>query len=339
LVKHDSIENKKIDRKQPMPVHSKLLSRSEECPHDPGVDENWQESFIISVWDTVREVYLFLRLSQMPNKDQGIAVFALSLWTPKFFYKNTQDSIPLRPGDRSEDSLIVAEGLCKYEYDGRFLWSVNDTNVDIQLTMSVAEGISVEQANSLLSISDVMTRMHRQAVGSVKGYVELQGERLDICGTAWRDHSWGPRKWLDFRVHRGFVAMFDNDLTAYFYSVILDSGEMNRNALVIRDGTAKIIEDCQGIVYMAEDGVSICGGHTSFVLENTEWMIEFQPIGNASISMLQDFACVNLLCKVSMGDRDGIGFCDISTRPQGGQKKPYLFPWSPAYIDNGLVVL
>ncbi|MET0984177.1 MAG: hypothetical protein ABW034_02110, partial [Steroidobacteraceae bacterium] len=103
----------------------------DERPHAPGEHPQWQESFVLMVWDTAREVYAFLRVSQVPHKDGGTGTAWLNIWGPGFQYKNTNVALPLKPSDRSADSLTVGGGLCSYRYDGDHHWSLRDPGADV----------------------------------------------------------------------------------------------------------------------------------------------------------------------------------------------------------------
>lgn len=308
----------------------------DECPHEPGAEELWQESFVLYMWDMEKQVYVFLRMSQEPNRGPGYTTVWLNAWTPECTYKHTDDMIPFKDGNRAEKSLTAGDGLCKYEYDGKHNWTVNDKDVHISLSMTDDHpgfGYFPVEAGSLVSDA---AKNHIEATGHVTGSVSIQGKTYEVAGTGWRDHSWGKRNWQGFLAHRFYPAMFGKDFSFFCVTFVGGDGGMAKFGAVIRGETIQLVNDFTIVAYMGEDGVSNCGGKVTLRLDGETHVLEFEPLGKSAISLHQGMPCVDGMCKVTMGDKVGVGVSETSNRAQGGTGRPHVFPHSPGILENGI---
>ena len=132
-----------------------IYEGKDEYPHAPDNEALWQESFVLFLWDVERQVYVFLRMGQEPNREKGYTTIWLNAWVPGYMYKHMDDSVPFAPGDRGETSLTSGGGLCHYEYDkGRYLWTVNDGGEMIRLMKRGADNIITDDPDLLIRVRD-----------------------------------------------------------------------------------------------------------------------------------------------------------------------------------------
>jgi hypothetical protein len=313
-----------------------IYDGQDERPHSPDTEELWQESVVIYLWDTDQDVYAFLRMSQEPNRGPGHTTVWLNAWTPNSIYKHTDDSIPLEEGDVTETALSAGGGLCRYEYDGKHNWTVKDEGVEIELTMDDHHpgfGYYDEEAGYI--VSDTAPN-HIEATGDVTGKVKVNGDEFNVSGTGWRDHSWGKRNWRGILAHRFFPAMFGKDFNLFCVTLIGTDGKMGKFATLIRNDTVQAANDFDIVAYMGEDGVSNQGGKVTLRLDGETHELHYELLGKSAISLHQDFPCVDGMCKVTMGDRVGVGVSETSNRAQGGSGPPNVFPDSPGVLENGI---
>jgi len=307
----------------------------DESPHSPGKEELWQESWVLYMWDTKNKVYSFFRLSQVPNRNGGETVVWLNIWTPDYMYKHTDDEIPLITRDITDNALVSGEGLCRYEYNGDHLWQINDQDVKVNLVMKDDHpGLGSIQKGSGVLISEVAGN-HAESTGRVTGTITVRDKEYIIDGVGWRDHSWGKRDWLSIRAHRGIIALFD-EFNFFGTSLVGTDGKLSKNGMIIRESTVQFTDRFEVIVHMAEDGISNCGGRVNIILDGDTYALKFEPIGKAAISLTHSFACTDTLCTVKMMNKVGYGMMETSSRPQGGDATPFVFPSSPGVIQNGL---
>lgn len=315
-----------------------LFEPIDECPHAAGEDELWQESFVLYMWDVEQQVYVFFRMAQVPNKD--VAVVWLNAWTPDHQYKLTKDDLPMGQTQISNDSISVGDGLCRYQYNGDHVWQVKDADVEIELTMVDAHQGLAYYANTSAAIKNVLNK-HIEAAGNVTGNVTVKGKTYTVNGTGWRDHSWGRRDWFVIRNHRFFPAMFGKEFSFFCMTLTGEEGSFSKNGVVIRNDTVQFTQDFDIVAYMGEDGVGNAGGQVTLRLDGETHVLDYQMIGKSAISMTFGFPCVDGMCKVTMGDKVGVGVCETSTNPLGGRKPPHAgnLPSSTGLIENGIFPL
>lgn len=310
----------------------------DECPHSADDEELWQESFVIYLWDAEQQVYVFLRMSQVPNKK--LAVVWLNAWTPDYQYKRTEDSLPAAQTVITNDSISVGDGLCRYQYDGKHNWKVQDADVDIDLMMEDYHPGLAYYANTSDAVKGVLKK-HIEATGSVTGTVAVKGKRYTVAGTGWRDHSWGKRDWFMIRTHRFFPAMFGKDFNFFCMTLVGEDGSLAKNGVIIRNETVQFTQDFEIRAYMGEDSVSNCGGQVLLNMDGETHTLNFEMVGQSAVSVTFGFPCVDGMCKVTMGDRVGVGVSETSTNPHGGRKPPFVFdlPSSVGLLENGIFPL
>lgn len=299
----------------------------DECPHAPFGGETWQESFVVYFFDPTQNVYAFVRLSQVPNKQETTAW--INIWTPEHFYKRTENALPLDQSERTATAISVGNGLCRYEYrDGNHLWHVQDE--DIRLDLCIED---YHQGLGYWPKSNDAAKEHIEATGWATGSVTVKGKTYNTAGTCWRDHSWGERDWNSLGAHRFFPALFDRNLNFFFFSTISAEGVHGKFAVIIKDGTVQFTQDFTVTAYMAEDGVSNRGGRVELNWDQETYLMEFEPRTKGAISLIESFPCSDTMCIVRMGDRVGVGVAETSNNTQHGKRVPFIFD---GQIENGI---
>ena len=317
-----------------------IYDAADECLHSPEDDEFWQESFVIYLWDNENKVYVFLRVGQIPNCKGGTASLWANIWTPEVQYKHTDDAIPLDVGkDCTQSSLTVGGGLCRYEYDGGSKWELRDGDISASLTMEDAHpgiGYFPVTAGSLV---EETAKNHIEAVGRASGVVSINGKRYSVNGPAWRDHSWGKRNWQGILAHRFYPAMFGEEFNLFCLTFVGADGNLVKFGTVIRYDTVQFVDEFEIIAYVGEDGVSNCGGRVVLNLDDERHILEYEALGKSAISMIHGFPCVDTMCRVTMGDRIGVGVAETSNRAQGGTGTPNIFPSSVGVVESGVFAI
>jgi len=310
----------------------------DECPQMPGDDPAWQDSFVLNLWDIDNNVYAFLRVSQVPNKGEGIATAWLNIWVPGFMYKNTQVELPLMAGDRTASSLSVGEGLCRYSYDDAHLWTVNDPQAEVyaQLTLRDSHPGMCFYPNADDHFVTQTTSNHIEASGQVTGTVRVKGQEYVVQGAGWRDHSWGKRNWGGIRAHRFFAANFGEQLRIACLSYIGDDGHWTKNGVIIKNNEIQFTDQFSITAYMGEDAIGNRGGRLEMIIDGEPCTLSFEPVGKGAVSLIDTFPCVNSMCRVRMADQLGVGMAETSNNPLSGVEKPFVFAASAAVLDNGL---
>ncbi len=308
----------------------------DECPHAPGSDPLWQESFVLVAWDTERKAYVFLRVSQEPNRGPGFSTVWLNAWVPGYMYKRNELSLPLGPESRGPNSLVAGDGVCRFEYDGKFNWTVEDGEVRMQLAMEgYHPGFGYYPEDGGAATAETLSN-HIEAVGRVTGSITIAGKTYKFDGPGWRDHSWGKRNWKAVLSHRYYPALFGRDFSFFGVTYVGMDGKFIKAGTIIRDDTVEPTTDFDIVAYVGEDGVSNCGGEVSLRIDGREHKLRYVPIGKTTINMHHIFPCVDTMCEVTMDGRRGVGFTETSHRAQGGTNRPFVHAGSCGIIENGL---
>jgi hypothetical protein len=315
-----------------------IYDPKDECPHRPGPQQNWQESMVLYAFDTERQVYLFMRVSQEPNVGPGFTTCWLNVWTPDYIYKRTDDAIPRKSGDVGDNFIAPNAGLARYEFrgDGKHHWSLDDAEIQVRVVLhDYHPGFGYYDESAGFLLTDVCPS-HVEATGWVTGSVTLKGKTYEIAGPGWRDHSWGPRDWGGVLVHRFYPALFGRDFNFFCVMLIGKNGTKGKFGTVIQNDTVQAANDFDVVVYTAEDGVSNLGGRITLRLNGATHILEYDLLAKPAISFHRGLACVDAMCRVRMGDRIGVGVAETTHRAQGGDAKPFIFPDSPGILESGV---
>ncbi|MGX4694854.1 DUF7064 domain-containing protein [Streptomyces sp. JNUCC 63] len=84
---------------------------------------------------------------------------------------------------------------------------------------------------------------HYQGPCTVRGWVEVDGERRDINGLGFRDHSWGPRKWQGPHYWRWISCMVDERNGFVAWSQKIGDTQSPGNGMVLRDGVLELVNE------------------------------------------------------------------------------------------------
>lgn len=309
---------------------------NEECPHTAGGEELWSESLAIMLWDTGQDVYVFLHLTQEPNNNTGYTTVWLNAWTPEYTYHHSDDRIPFKQGDVTKTSLTAGDNLCRYEFDGRHHWTVSDKDVDIKLVMEDYHPGFGYYPEESATMQESTQKEHIEDTGWIRGTVTIKGTAYQVAGEGWRDHSWGKRDYQSLYSHRANYAIFGQELNFFAVTVVARGGHRVRQGLVVKGDTLELNNDFSIVAYLDEDGISHCGGKLIANIDGKSQTIEFKPVGKAVINYHQGVAICDSMCKVTMGDKVGVGLMETSMRAQGGSERPRIFPDSAAILENGI---
>jgi hypothetical protein len=99
----------------------------------------------------------------------------------------------------------------------------------------LGEGSGIQGAEDAIAVG------HYQGPCRVTGWVELDGERRDVNGLGYRDHSWGPRKWLGPSYWRWLSCLADDKNGFVAWSQKIGDQRSPGNGMVLRDGVRELV--------------------------------------------------------------------------------------------------
>ena len=99
----------------------------------------------------------------------------------------------------------------------------------------LGEGSGIQGAEDAIAVG------HYQGPCRVTGWLELDGERRDVSGLGYRDHSWGPRKWLGPSYWRWLSCLADDKNGFVAWSQKIGTERSPGNGMVLRDGVRELV--------------------------------------------------------------------------------------------------
>ena len=313
-----------------------LYDGEDEKPHVPENDRDWQESAVLYFWDRTQGVYGFFRAGKEPNKNPGIAANWSNIWVPGTYYKN-YSAPELRPEDWLDDGITGGETLT-YRYDGNHNWTVRDGDVSADLVMEdFHQGFNFigESAGAL---SSEVAKNHIEASGKVNGTVTLGDKTYQISDAiGLRDHSWGTRVWENMRSHRWTPAIFGRDLSFLALSWYAADGSLAKVGYLVRDGEIIVPAKIDIHSFCAEDGLTHHGGVSRLTMPDGEvYEARFEALAPGGVSTHHGYPCVDTMCKVAMGDREGVGCFEAGNNTLGGRDSPVDETLVMGRVANGM---
>jgi hypothetical protein len=298
---------------------------SDEMPHEPGTDENWQESFVVIWMDMEQRVGGLFRLGHEPNYKGGQAQFMINIFSPAGVFHRTCTA-PLRPQDRLKNGFVNGEDTLRYEYDKKIHWTLNDDSVSAKLEVDAfvpaIDAHRREGGDNALSY----TGNHVDAACGVSGTVTVKGTTYQVKGMGVRDHGWGNRDWNSLLSHRWNLGTFDKDNSFVAQTFLTTQNKLARFGWVIRDGQVIMADHVDVDAIIGLDGASNRGGHTRMTLTTGEVLeATFEPVYPCIASQIRQTNCIDSICRVTWGDRVGFGVFETTCNQQGGSARPTVF--------------
>jgi hypothetical protein len=304
---------------------------TDECPHTPGPQESWQESFVLLWWDAKNAIGGYCRMGHEPNHNGGEANIWLAVHVPgESYFRNA--TLPLAPGDRTANSQGADNGAMVYRYDGQCTWTVKEPDLELTLRLDdfhpAIDGYLKDGETKLGAISS----NHVEVASRIVGKLVAKGKTYEIDGLSMRDHGWGPRDWSAVWAHRWNVGVFDRDNSFCAVTMHLSSDVIARFGWVVRGDKVIYADKIDITAYMANDGASNVGGKTLMTLSTGErFEVHSEPVAPAALYYHHSISCVDTLSRLRWGDRVGYGVFETSTNPQAGARRPEV-------LDGGLGV-
>lgn len=301
---------------------------SDELPHEPGPQENWQESFVLIWFDLKQSVGGFFRLGHEPNYKGGRTQFMSNIFSPQGVYHRSTD-LPLRPGDRRPNGFSNGEDTLFYEYDGNIRWTLKDKDVEASLLVdSFVPPIDAHKREGQDNAHSY-TGNHVDAACGVTGTLTVKGKTWQVNGLGVRDHGWGTRDWNSLLSHRWNLGTFDRENSFVAMSFLTTSNQLAKFGWVIRGDKVIFARDVDIRAIIGHDGATNFGGTTRMTLTTGEILdARFEPLYPCIASWVHQTICYDAMCRVTWGDRVGFGVFETTNNIQGGTLRPEVYEGS-----------
>jgi hypothetical protein len=288
-----------------------MATATDERRHATGEGIDWSESYFFTFHDAANDMAGFFRVGMQANR-QSSNMWCHIMRGGKTLYHCVRPHQPYT--DAGIDDIAVGGLRLKMEEPLKFFnIQFRDRQLSIDLFWSGYHDV-FDFRDALRGLSSSVATGHYEQYGEVRGTVDVDGERTDIHGYGFRDHSWGVRDWEAVKHWQAFTATFGNEFAFSGVRVLDHSGSIK----------------CMGLVFDGTDNVFI---HTVNAEVNdlsaplhgsVELIDERNRVFNADVEFTlapeipHDFNIIHeCYAKYSMDGRIGYGTYEINRRYQG----------------------
>jgi hypothetical protein len=170
----------------------------------------------------------------------------------------------------------------------------------------------------------------------VRGTVVLDGRTADIDARAWRDHSWGVRRWDSFLASRSFGGSFGESLQFRYASMVGTNGNFFRHGSLIHDGKALAVDGAEMLVHMDDDSLRCPSAELHYRLaDGGTTTVRIETIGGMLGVTRQRCGWESVGDVWVDGQPGGWGFLEVNNNPRNGDDPP-MFALADA-LTNGVV--
>lgn len=297
---------------------------SDENPHQPGTDVNWQESFVLHFWDPKQAVGGYFRIGHEPNNNGGLFCLWSNIVTPEGIFHRAED-VPLVAGDVRNNGFSAAKGALRYEFDGKTIkWFVSEPGISAEFEVENFHP-AIDGYKQGGEISEYAPQ-HVEVACRVTGKVTAQGKTYQVDGLGMRDHGWGVRTWDALLSHRWTVGIFDRDNSFCAVTMHVSNDAMVKFGWVVRGDKVLFAKQVEVVTYTECDALSNRGGFTRMTLGTGEiFEAHFEAVTPCVNSWIHGTACIDNWCRVTWGDKVGVGDFESTANIMRGTHRPRAF--------------
>jgi predicted secreted hydrolase len=156
----------------------------------------------------------------------------------------------------------------------------------------------------------------------VRGMVTLDGRTAEIDAPAWRDHSWGVRRWNSFLSSRSFGGSFGS-LQFRYGSMVGLNGSFFRHGSLVRDGKPVPVASAEMLVNVDDDSLRCPSAEVRYRLDAGDTtVVRIQTIGGMLGVTRQRYGWESVGDVCVDGEPGGWGFLEVNNNPRNGQHPP-----------------
>ncbi len=305
---------------------------ADEGLHPAGDDPDWQESAYLAWRDPRSGLGGNHRIGNEPNR--GTA----NLWCGLYH----EDGTRFRCNGEGLEQVVLHSatgltGLCggpqRIFHDGqalRFVLHAGSDGCRADLVISDEGDRSYANAQTFSGPSGktgTIFSNNFHVACRVSGTVELDGRRSEVVDApAWRDHSWGVRRWDSFVSSRSFGGSHgagDDALHFRFASMVGSNGSFFRIGALSRGGQKVPVAEAAMLVHVGDDSVSCPSAEVHYMLEDgTTTDVRIATIGGMVGVTAQRSGWESVGDVTVDGVPGGWGFLETTLNARNGQAPP-----------------
>jgi hypothetical protein len=313
------------------------LSLTDEGLHPAGDDVDWQESVYLAWRDADAGLGGNHRIGNELNRATA------NLWCGVYADDGTRFR---HNGEGLELRRLPMNGLNagpqRLFHDGerlRFVLEGDGCHMDLEIeddADSFSETGATAFAGSDGSTAGAIFSNNFHVACRVRGAVSLNGREIEVDASAWRDHSWGVRRWDSFVSSRSFGGSFGDSLHFRYGSMVGANGSFFRHGSLKRDGVEVRVAGVEMLVHLDDDSLRcpsaevryrLAGGGTTSVLIDT--------IGGMIGATGRRYGWESVGDVAVDGEPGGWGFLEVNINPRNGDQPP-AFVLADA-LTNGII--
>ncbi len=312
---------------------------ADEGLHPAGDDPDWQESAYLAWRDPASGLGGNHRIGNELNRSTA------NLWCGVYHdggtrFRCNDEALPLV-------RLSEAAGLCagpqKIFHDGarlRFVLDGDGCRLDLEV---VDEGersyANAQTFSGTGGTAGTIFSDNFHVFCRVRGSVEFDGLGAEIDAPAWRDHSWGVRRWDSFVSSRSFGGSHgtgEETLRFRFGSMVGVNGSFFRRGSLERDGHPLPVAEAAMVVHVDDDSVRCPAAEVRYVLEDgTTTTVRIDTTGGMMGVTAQRYGWESVGDVSVDGRPGGWGFLESNLNARNGTSPP-AFVLADA-LTNGVI--
>jgi hypothetical protein len=313
---------------------------ADEGLHPAGDDPDWQESAYLAWRDPVAGLGGNHRIGNELNRNTA------NLWCGVYADAGTRFRCN---GEGLALARLEELGLCagpqRLFHDGngvRFVLEGDGCRVDFEVTDVGARAFANAQTFSgTAGTAGTIFSNNFHAFCRVRGTVELDGASVTVDASAWRDHSWGARRWDSFVSSRSFGGEHgqgDDAVQFRFASMVGTNGSFFRVGVLERGGERLPVATAEMRVHVDDDSVRCPGAEVLYRLEDGRTTtVQIETIGGMIGATAQRYGWESVGDVTVDGVPGGWGFLETNLNARNGQDPP-TYVLADA-LTNGIVRL
>jgi hypothetical protein len=304
---------------------------ADEGLHPAGDDPDWQESAYLAWRDPTSGLGGNHRIGNEPNRKTA------NLWCGLY----RRDGTRFRCNGEGLDQVVLDDdaagvfGVCagpqRIVYDGaqlRFVLDGDGCRADLVITDEGVRSFANAKtfSGSSGSTGTIFSNNFHVAC-RVTGTVELDGKQAEVVDApAWRDHSWGVRRWDSFVSSRSFGGSHgvgDDALHFRFASMVGSNGSFFRIGALTRGGEKIPVADASMLVHVGDDSLSCSSAEVRYELEGAEaTVVRIDTIGGMIGVTAQRHGWESVGDVTVDGEPGGWGFLETTLNARNGRNPP-----------------
>ncbi len=303
---------------------------ADEGLHPASDDPDWQESAYLAWRDPVSGLGGNHRIGNEPNRRTA------NLWCGVYHRDGTRfrcngEGLAQELLDAGHGVFGVTAGPQRIFHDGthlRFVLDGEECRADLAITDEGERAYANAQTFSGPSgATGTIFSNNFHVACRVTGTVELDGRSMRVVDArAWRDHSWGVRRWDSFVSSRSFGGSHgegDTALQFRFASMVGANGSFFRVGALSRSGEKVPVADAAMLVHVDDDSLSCPSAEVRYQLEDGgTTAIRIDTIGGMIGVTAQRYGWESVGDVTVDGEPGGWGFLETTLNARNGSSPP-----------------